>query len=121
MLCGTYEILHMLFSDPNGHVNVSPKGIKGTFKVLDSNTLMYQVSDPSVLHVLSIDILNTFQDLSGSGIETVAHLRENGRITVLFQAFVGPPRICRIFGTGKKKITLSPLLYVMVYPHRDLA
>ncbi|CAE6524036.1 unnamed protein product, partial [Rhizoctonia solani] len=42
-----------------------------------------------------------YQDLTGSGVETAAHLRENGRITVLFNAFEGPPRICRLFGTGK--------------------
>ncbi|KAF8344249.1 uncharacterized protein EI90DRAFT_3165642 [Cantharellus anzutake] len=51
---------------PAGHVNVSPKGIAGTFKVLDKNTVMYQ-------------------DLSGSGVETIAHIRENGRITIMFQ------------------------------------
>ena len=33
-------------------------------------------------------------------IETIAHLRENGRITVMFQEFEGAPRICRLFGTG---------------------
>ena len=37
---------------------------------------------------------------SGSGAETVAHLRENGRVTLMFSAFEGPPRIVRLFGTG---------------------
>ncbi|KAF9514514.1 hypothetical protein BS47DRAFT_1372310 [Hydnum rufescens UP504] len=64
-----------------GHVNISPKGVAGTFQVIDNKTVMYQ-------------------DLSGSGSETIAHLRENGRITVLFQAFSGAPRIVRLFGTG---------------------
>lgn len=67
---------------PNGHVNISPKGVVGTFKIVDDKTFFYQ-------------------DLTGSGVETAAHLRENGRITVLFNAFEGPPRICRLFGTGK--------------------
>ncbi|CAE6459387.1 unnamed protein product [Rhizoctonia solani] len=65
-----------------GHVNISPKGLVGTFKIIDNKTFFYQ-------------------DLTGSGVETAAHLQENGRITVLFNAFEGPPRICRLFGTGK--------------------
>jgi len=64
-----------------GHVNVSPKGLD-TFRVLDDTTVAYL-------------------DLTGSGIETVAHLRDDGRITFLFAAFAGPPRILRIFGTGR--------------------
>ncbi|TFK68093.1 hypothetical protein BDN72DRAFT_842314 [Pluteus cervinus] len=67
-----------------GHVNVSPKGLDGAFHVVDEKTVWYE-------------------DISGSGIETIAHLREtgNGRITVMLSAFEGPPRICRLFGTGK--------------------
>ncbi|KZT24400.1 hypothetical protein NEOLEDRAFT_1135235 [Neolentinus lepideus HHB14362 ss-1] len=65
-----------------GHVNVSTKGVGGTFHVVDSKTVWYE-------------------DLTGSGSETIAHLRENGRITILFSAFEGPPVICRVFGTGK--------------------
>ncbi|KAF8603145.1 hypothetical protein BDV93DRAFT_473497 [Ceratobasidium sp. AG-I] len=65
-----------------GHVNISPKGMVGTFKLIDEKTFFYQ-------------------DLTGSGVETAAHLRENGRITVLFNAFEGPPRILRLFGTGE--------------------
>jgi len=64
-----------------GHVNLSSKGLKGTFHVVDSHRVWYE-------------------DMTGSGVETIAHLRENGRITVLFNAFEGPPRIARIFGTG---------------------
>ena len=63
-----------------GHVNLSPKGLD-TFAVLDSQTVAYL-------------------DLTGSGIETVAHLRENGRITMLFCAFEGPPRLVRLYGKG---------------------
>lgn len=64
-----------------GHVNVSPKGIQGTFAILDDRTLAYL-------------------DFTGSGVETIAHIRENGRICVMFCAFEGPPRIVRIHGIG---------------------
>ncbi|KDN46353.1 hypothetical protein RSAG8_04297, partial [Rhizoctonia solani AG-8 WAC10335] len=65
----------------SGHVNVSPKGVAGTFKIIDNKTFFYQ-------------------DLTGSGTETAAHLLENKRITVLFCGFEGPPRTLRLFGTG---------------------
>ena len=64
-----------------GHVNVSPKGLADTFAILDEHTVAYL-------------------DLTGSGIETVSHLTENGRITVMFCAFDGPPRIVRLYGRG---------------------
>lgn len=66
---------------PDGHVNVSPKGTLGTFRVLDRDTVAYL-------------------DLTGSGAETLAHLRENGRITLMFCAFDGPPNIIRLYGSG---------------------
>ncbi|KIM86525.1 hypothetical protein PILCRDRAFT_64821 [Piloderma croceum F 1598] len=66
---------------PDGHVNISPKGVRGSFHIVNANKVWYQ-------------------DLTGSGIETISHLRENGRITIMFSAFQGPPRICRLFGTG---------------------
>lgn len=62
------------------HVNVSPKGLD-SFRVLDESTVAYL-------------------DLHGSGIETVAHVRENGRITLMFCAFSGRPQIIRLQGTG---------------------
>jgi Pyridoxamine 5'-phosphate oxidase len=65
----------------DGHVNVSPKGYD-TFRVLGPRRAAYL-------------------DLTGSGIETIAHLRENGRITVMFCAFAGNPRIARIHGSGR--------------------
>ena len=68
--------------DPDGHVNVSPKGLAGTFVVLDDHTVAYL-------------------DLTGSGAETAAHLRDNGRITVMFCAFEGPPNIVRLHGRGR--------------------
>jgi hypothetical protein len=66
----------------DGHVNLSPKGTRGTFRVLDPHRVAYL-------------------DLTGSGVETIAHLRENGRITVMCCAFEGPPRIVRLSGTGR--------------------
>ncbi|MEO5658155.1 MAG: pyridoxamine 5'-phosphate oxidase family protein [Nitrospiria bacterium] len=65
----------------DGHVNCSPKG-GDTFRVLDATTVAYQ-------------------DLTGSGAETIAHVRENGRIVLMFCAFDGPPKIVRLHGTGE--------------------
>ena len=67
---------------PDGHVNISPKGGTGTLAVLGPHTLAYL-------------------DLTGSGSETIAHLRENGRITVMLCAFTGPANIVRLHGTGR--------------------
>lgn len=66
----------------DGHVNLSPRGIPGTAVVADGRTFAWL-------------------DGSGSGSETIAHLRENGRITVMFCAFEGPPNIVRLHGTGR--------------------
>jgi hypothetical protein len=65
-----------------GHVNVSPKGYTDTFTVLDDHTIAYL-------------------ELYGSGSETIAHLRENGRITVMFCSFGRTPKILRLYGTGR--------------------
>jgi hypothetical protein len=66
----------------DGHVNLSPKGLQGTFDVIGPTQVGYL-------------------DLTGSGVETIAHVRENGRITLMFCAFDGPPRIVRLFGAGR--------------------
>ena len=66
----------------DGHVNLSPKGRRGTLVVLDSRTL-------------------AFLDFGGSHAETLAHLRENGRITLMWCAFDGPPQIVRVHGRGE--------------------
>jgi Pyridoxamine 5'-phosphate oxidase len=65
-----------------GHVNVSPKGPIETLRVLDDHTVAYL-------------------DLVGSGAETIAHLRDNGRIVIMLCAFEGGPRIVRLHGTGE--------------------
>ncbi len=66
---------------PHGHINLSPKGLD-TFAILDPRTVAYL-------------------DLTGSGVETIAHLKENARIVLMFCAFDGPPKIVRIHGTGR--------------------
>jgi hypothetical protein len=68
-------------TDTDGHVNLSPKGYD-SFRVLDDLTVAYL-------------------DLTGSGVETIAHLLDNGRLTFMFCAFEGPPRILRLFGRGE--------------------
>ena len=66
----------------DGHVNVSPKGPISSLAVLDDHTVAYL-------------------DIVGSGAETIAHIRENGRVVVMLCAFQGPPRILRLHGTGE--------------------
>lgn len=65
-----------------GRVNLSPKGYQDTFAILDDHTVAYL-------------------DLFGSGAETIAHLRDNGRITIMFCSFTRNSRILRLFGTGR--------------------
>lgn len=71
-----------------GHVNLSPKGLD-SFRVLGPRRVGYL-------------------DLTGSGVETIAHARENGRITLMFCAFNGAPRIVRLYGRA-----------TIVEPHED--
>jgi hypothetical protein len=63
-----------------GHVNLSPKGLD-TLRVLDERRVAYL-------------------DLTGRGTETIAHLRDDGRVTIMFCAFTGAPQILRLFGCG---------------------
>ena len=65
---------------PDGHINNSPKGGEA-FRILGPLAVAYQ-------------------DYTGSGAETVAHLRENGRVVIMFCAFEGPPKIVRLHGHG---------------------
>ncbi len=67
--------------DAGGHVNLSPKGLD-TFRILGPTTVAYL-------------------DFNGSGVETIAHLKENGRIVLMFCAFQGPPNIFRLYGRGR--------------------
>jgi hypothetical protein len=65
----------------DGHINISPKGLD-SFRVLNPKRVGYL-------------------DYTGSGIETIAHLRENGRLTIMFCAFEGRPNIVRLYGAGR--------------------
>ncbi|WP_297081788.1 pyridoxamine 5'-phosphate oxidase family protein [uncultured Demequina sp.] len=65
----------------DGMVNVSPKGGEGTLVVLDDRRVAYL-------------------DLTGSGSETIAHVRALNRITLMWCAFEGPPMIARVHGTA---------------------
>ena len=65
----------------DGLINCSPKGMD-TFRILGPREVAYL-------------------DLTGSGIETAAHCRENGRVVFMFCAFEGPPQIVRLHGTGE--------------------
>ncbi|AKH81423.1 pyridoxamine 5'-phosphate oxidase [Streptomyces sp. CNQ-509] len=81
------EAQHMFFTATaplaaDGTVNLSPKGLTGSFAVLDERTVAYL-------------------DFAGSNAETIAHLRENGRITLMWCAFDGPPNIVRVHGSGE--------------------
>lgn len=65
------------------HVNISPKGMpSATMKILSPNSLAYI-------------------DATGSGSETIAHIYENGRVTIMFCSFGATPRIMRFFCTGR--------------------
>ena len=72
----------------DGLLNCSPKGMD-TFRILGPREVAYL-------------------DLTGSGIETIAHLRENGRIVFTFCAFAGPPKIVRLHGTGEVVTSGAP-------------
>jgi len=72
----------------DGHVNVSPRG-HDSFSVLDRHRVAWV-------------------DYTGSGVETLAHLRENGRICLMFNAFGHRPRIVRLHGTGRVALPGSP-------------
>ncbi|HET9733063.1 MAG TPA: pyridoxamine 5'-phosphate oxidase family protein [Acidimicrobiales bacterium] len=67
--------------DADGHVNCSPRGNRGELAVLGPRQVAWL-------------------DQTGSGVETIAHLRENGRVVLMFCAFDGPPRVVRLHGRG---------------------
>lgn len=67
--------------DAAGHVNLSPKGLD-SFRILGPRQVAYQ-------------------DFTGSGVETIAHLKENGRLVIMFCAFEGRPKIVRLHGRGE--------------------
>lgn len=76
-------------SGAEGHINISPKGSRQAFAILGPRTVAYI-------------------DMIGSGVETIAHLRENGRIVLMFSAFTGPPKIVRLHGRGRVVLESDP-------------
>ncbi|HZF89231.1 pyridoxamine 5'-phosphate oxidase family protein [Streptomyces sp.] len=88
----------------DGTVNLSPKGLKGSLAVLDEHTVAYL-------------------DFAGSNAETIAHLRENGRITLMWCAFQGPPNIVRVHGRGEPVFRDDPRFPDLLarFPDRDTA
>ena len=84
---------------PDGHVNVSPKGVAGTFHVIDERRVWYEDLTGSGTNIRLISTSEAHGDTI-SGIETISHIRENGRITIMFNAFDGAPQIVRLFGKG---------------------
>ena len=101
----TYEVIdselaHWLVAQPvffvstaplsaDGLVNCSPKGNRDELAVVDERTVAYV-------------------DQTGSGVETIAHLRENGRIVIMLCGFAGAPRIVRLHGKGRVILTDDP-------------
>jgi hypothetical protein len=78
---GQQQIFFTASAPDQGRVNLSPKGID-TFRCLGSHEVAYL-------------------DLTGSGNETSAHLAQNGRLTIMFCSFAGPPLILRLYGQGR--------------------
>ena len=97
------ERQHMFFTATapaaGGHVNVSPKGLD-TFRITGPNEVAYL-------------------DLTGSGAETIAHIRDNGRVTIMFCAFEGPARIVRLYGTGSYIPATDPEFAAAAAPFGD--
>jgi hypothetical protein len=73
----------------DGHVNLSPKGLADSFAVLGPHEVAYL-------------------DLTGGGAETIAHLRDDGRICLMFCAFSGPPKVVRLHGRGEVVMPDAP-------------
>ena len=92
-LCDFINAQHMFFvatapSSNDGFVNCSPKGLD-TLRILDRKTIAYL-------------------DLTGSGVETIAHLKENGRLVMMFCSFGNKPKILRLHGKGTVLETHDP-------------
>jgi hypothetical protein len=81
----------------HGHLNLSPRGL-------------------DCLSVLGPHELG-WVDLTGSGVETIAHLQENGRVVLMWCAFTGPPRIVRVHGTGQVHLPGSDAFARVVSAH----
>jgi Pyridoxamine 5'-phosphate oxidase len=78
---GRQRVFFAASAAPNARINISPRGVEA-FAVLDDKTVVYL-------------------DRTGSGNETAAHLKADGRLTIMFCAFEGPPNILRLYGRGE--------------------
>ena len=102
----------------NGHVNLSPKGYIESFHILNKNRVWYEdmtgsgeSPHPPPLLTYILPLSGTFgSDTALLGVETIAHMREpgNARVTIMFHAFDGAPRILRIWGTGTYALYCVP-------------
>lgn len=91
------NIFFVASATAESRVNVSPREI-GAFRAVDDNTVIYL-------------------DRTGSGNETAAHMRADGRLTIMFCAFSGPPRILRLFGVGTSFGWDSPQFEALIAEH----
>lgn len=82
----------------DGLVNISPKGVEGTFHIVGPRKVWYE--DLTGTGTYPVLVMRKVSPTPHTGIETVAHIRENGRATILFNAYKGPPRITRLYGKG---------------------
>ena len=80
-MIGKQPVFFVATAASDGRINLSPKGYD-SFRVIGPNRVAYA-------------------DLGGSGAETLAHVRENGRITFMFCAYDGAPNIMRLYGRGQ--------------------
>jgi hypothetical protein len=88
-MIGKQAIFFTATSAADGRINLSPKGLADTFKVLGPNRVAYL-------------------DLGGSGNETHAHLAADGRITIMMCNFEQPALILRIYGRGQPVLPQDP-------------
>jgi hypothetical protein len=85
----------------DGLINLSPKGIDGTFNIVNPRKVWFEdLSGSGACGLELFELKHVDPNIFMLGIATVAHVRENGRITILFNAFEGFPRILRIYGKG---------------------
>ena len=86
---GAQSVFFVATAPPEGHLNLSPKGLDGTFRVLTPTQVAWL-------------------DLTGSGVETIAHIRADGRVVLMLCSFTGPPRIVRLHGQGRVVLPDDP-------------
>ncbi len=96
---GRQQIFFTASAAGQGHVNLSPRGADA-FRIIDAARVMYL-------------------DRTGSGNETAAHLLADGRLTIMFCAFEGPPQILRLYGRGRMVNWADPEFAGLIEAHYD--